>query len=89
MEFKLKAISNNVNNNDTIVDLIPRDGDKLESEHFSPSEHICQRNVPVLYSTVRGVYLRKFNKSSTNNYDVSFCDLERWVSLHRNKLMNI
>lgn len=80
MDFKLKAISNNVNNNDTIIDLIPRDLDKLESSENSSAEHVCQQNVPVLYATVRGIHLRKFNKTSTNNYNVTFCDLERWVS---------
>lgn len=79
MDFKLKAIGNNVNNNDTIVGLIP--SDKLESKDVSPSDHVCQKNVPVLFATVRGIHLRKFNKSSPNNYNVSFCDLERWVSI--------
>lgn len=79
MDFKLKAISNNVNNNDTIADLIPRTSNKLESKDISPSDHVCQRNVPVLYATVRGIHLRSFNKNATNNYNISFCDLERWV----------
>lgn len=78
MDFKLKAISKNFSNNDTIVDLIPRTGEKLES--FTSTDHVCQRNVPVIFATVHGIHLRKFAKSSTSNYHVSFCDLERWVN---------
>lgn len=81
MDYKLKAISNNVNNNDTIVDLIKKvDSESRESRPPLP-DHVCQRNVPVLFATIRGVHLRKFNKSSPNNYSISFCDLERWVSV--------
>lgn len=79
MDYKLKAITNNVSNNDTVVDLIPRASDKGEAKE-SDAEHTCQRKVPVLFATLRGVHLRKFNKSSVDgNYSITFCDLERWV----------
>lgn len=79
MDYKLKAITNNVCNNDTVVDLIPRTNYKTEAKE-APAEHTCQRNVPVLFATLRGVHLRKFNKSSVDgNYSITFCDLERWV----------
>jgi hypothetical protein len=82
MDYKLKAISNNVNNNDTISDLLPKIDDKFGDSNsvVSSTDHTCQKTVPVLFATFRGVHLRKFNKSSTNNYSSSFCDLERWVS---------
>lgn len=82
MDYKLKAISNNVNNNDTIVDLIPKSGEKFDARNATQTNqnHTCQKTVPVLFATIRGVHLRKFNKSSTNNYSNSVCDLERWVS---------
>ncbi|CAG9804403.1 unnamed protein product [Chironomus riparius] len=82
MEYKLKAISNNIDN-DRIIDMMLEESSnnsasgKWESKTIS-TNHICEKNVPVLYSTLRGVYLRKFNKSSANNYSIDFCDLERW-----------
>lgn len=79
MDNKLKAISNNVNNNDTIVDLIKETDDRFKAIEAS-SDHVCNKNVPVLFTTIRGVHLRKSNKSSSNSYSISFCDLERWVS---------
>lgn len=79
MDNKLKAISNNVNNNDTIVDLISKSDDRWDERGAPASDHVCQRSVPVLFATIRGVHLRKFNKSSTNNYAIAFCDVERWV----------
>lgn len=82
MDNKLKAISNNVSNNDTIVDLIKESDDRLEAIEAS-SEHVCHKNVPVLFTTIRGVHLRKSNKSSSNSYSISFCDLERWVRAMR------
>lgn len=80
MENKLKAISNNVNNNDTVIDLIDNN-DKKRTEIYKSlkQQHICVKNVPVLFATVCGLHLRKFNKTSPNNYNISFCDLERWV----------
>lgn len=80
MDNKLKAISNNVNNNDTIVDLITRSDESFSAKDSAPTDHLCQKTVPVLFATIRGVHLRKFNKSSSNNYSSSFCDLERWVN---------
>lgn len=80
MDYKLKAISNNVNNNDTVVNLIPNNDDKFDVRNATSTDHTCEKTVPVLFATARGVHLRKFNKSSTNNYCSSFCDLERWVS---------
>ena len=46
------------------------------------------RRVPVLFSTNRGLYLRVAQPQVTlqpvsnggQHYDISFCDLERWVS---------
>lgn len=77
MDYKLKAISNNVNNNDTIVDLIPKTNEK--SGVKEDSDHVCKKVVPVIFASVRGIHLRKFNKSLTNNYSITFCDVERWV----------
>lgn len=89
MDYKLKAISNNVNNNDTIVDLSPKSAEKFDARNAALTDHSVQKTVPVLFATIRGVHLRKFNKSSTNNYCNSFCDLERWVSeLKRGKARN-
>lgn len=79
MDYKLKAISNNVNNNDTIVDLIPRAEDVSEPKPVA-AMHKCERTTPVLFTSLQGVQLRKFNKNSPNNYTISICDLERWVS---------
>lgn len=79
MDYKLKAITNNVNNNDTIVDLIPRSDNKSDAKEAPSSDHVCEKKVPVLFTTLHGIHLRKFNKSSTKNYDITFCDLERWV----------
>lgn len=79
MDYKLKAISNNVNNNDTIVDLIPKPSDKSEVNKDSPADHVCKKNIPVIFASLRGIHLRKFNKSLTNNYSITFCDVERWV----------
>lgn len=79
MEHKLKAISNNVNNNDTIVNLIPQDQD--DKLILNDIRHFCERQVPVLFVTNRGNQLRLFNKNWPGNYQVTFCDLERWVSV--------
>jgi hypothetical protein len=79
MDSKLKAISNNVNNNDTIADFTSRAGDNSDVRDSQPS-HICEKSVPVLFTSVRGVHLRKFSKSSSANYSIAFCDVERWVS---------
>lgn len=44
------------------------------------------RRVPVLFSTSRGLYLRvaqpaeSTGMQSGQQYDIAFCDLERWVS---------
>lgn len=78
MDYKLKAISNNVNSNDTIVDPIKNPDEKSQPSKPSP-DHVCHRNVPVLFASKRGVHLRRFDKSSPNQYSASFCDLERWV----------
>lgn len=81
MEFKLRAISNNVDDNDTMT----FHSDKLknhqsETEERGEVEQICDQNVPVLYSTLNGIHLRKYVKTSrTSKYQSSFCDLERWV----------
>ncbi|CAO1393643.1 unnamed protein product [Diamesa hyperborea] len=85
MEHKLKAISNNVNNNDTIVNLIPEEDGELISNDLN---HICERQVPVLFVTNRGNHLRMFNKNWPGNYQVTFCDLERW-NLRSNQLDSI
>lgn len=87
MEHKLKAISNNVNNNDTVVNLIPEDDGKL---NLNDTSHTCERQVPVLFVTNRGNQLRVYNKNWPRNYQVTFCDLERWVSVITYKyIMNI
>lgn len=79
MDYKLKAITNNVNNNDTVVDLISKSGDRCKSKDASAC-HTCHQIVPVLFASVRGVHLRKFNKTPVDgNYSITFCDLERWV----------
>lgn len=79
MDNKLKVKSNNVNNNDSIVDLIPRTEDVSEPKPVA-ALHKCERNVPVLFATLQGVHIRRFNKNSPNNYSISICDIERWVS---------
>lgn len=84
MDHKLKAISNNVNNNDTIVEYVSKTDEKSEAKETTTTDHICGKNVPVLFASVRGIHLRKFNKSSPNNYDITFCDLERWVRKYVN-----
>ncbi|CRK99166.1 CLUMA_CG012516, isoform A [Clunio marinus] len=79
MESKLRAISNNVNNNDTVVEFGSKIHDLQEPKQISTPEYLCQKKVPVLFTTNRGIHLRKFNKSSMNDeYMMSFCDLERW-----------
>jgi hypothetical protein len=78
MDYKLKAISNDIDN-DTIADMMARPSEKGEAKEAG-AHHICQRTVPVLFSSFSGIHLRKFSRSSTNNYAVAFCDLERWVS---------
>lgn len=83
MEYKLKAISNNIDN-DRIIDMMLEENSansasgKWDDRNIS-SNHICEKSVPVLYTTLRGIHLRKFNKTSSNNYSLDFCDLERWV----------
>lgn len=85
MDYKLKAISNNIDN-DRIIDLMLEEtstnstSGRWESKNIS-SSHICEQKVPVLFSTMRGIHLRKFNKNSASNYSIDFCDLERWVRL--------
>lgn len=78
MDYKLKAISNNIDN-DKIAEQMVDGNDKLIANDLS-TDHFCQRTVPVLFTTIRGVHLRKFSKSSSNKYSIGFCDLERWVN---------
>ncbi|KAH8414109.1 hypothetical protein KR222_007306, partial [Zaprionus bogoriensis] len=47
------------------------------------------RRVPVLFSTSRGLYLRQAQPPDsvtlgTQQYDISFCDLERWSTNRAN-----
>jgi hypothetical protein len=79
MDFKLKAISNDIDN-ETIADLMARPSEGADKWDSKAAHHICQRSIPVLFSSISGVHLRKFSRSSTNNYSIGFCDLERWVS---------
>lgn len=83
MDYKLKAITNNVDNDR--IDLISskqNDVEKnLNEEENVASSHICDKKVPVIFSTTHGVHLRTFDKNSTSNYMITFCDLERWVNL--------
>lgn len=80
MDYKLKAITNNVDNDR--IDLIGNkqsDIEKYQSKEANvASNHICNKNVPVIFSTTHGVHLRTFDPQ--NNYTITFCDLERWVS---------
>lgn len=79
MDNKLKAITNNVRSSGSAVDLIERKNDKHDVKEAA-CDYRCHRKVPVLFSTIRGVHLRKLNKSSVDgNYSITFCDLERWV----------
>lgn len=82
MDYKLKAITNNVDNDR--IDLIGSkqiDVEKYQTkEANAASSHICERRVPVMFSTTQGVHLRTFDGNLSNNYTISFCDLERWVS---------
>lgn len=72
MEHKLKAIVNNVNNDSM---------DSFKEHEFQRMDGpVCDKNVPVIFSTNRGVYLRKFCRQEANGYQTSFCDLQKWVS---------
>lgn len=81
MDYKLKAITNNVDNDR--IDLIGSKQSDIENfqsrEANVVSNHICSKNVPVIFSTTHGVHLRTFDRNSTSNYTITFCDLERWV----------
>lgn len=91
MDYKLKAITNNVDNDRT--DLIGNkqsDIEKYQSrEARVASSHICEKHVPVIFSTTHGVHLRTFERKSNSNYTITFCDLERWVSLLQENIFSI
>lgn len=90
MEHKLRAISNNVDDNDTVTFYRkPSNNEATTSNKSKIQEHFCDKNVPVLFTTLNGIHLRRFVKNSPNQYQTSFCDLERWVSFNQNKNSNI
>lgn len=72
MEHKLKAIVNNVNN-DSMNGLNDHELKRMDGP-------VCDKNVPVIFSTNRGVYLRKLSRQELSGYRTSFCDLQKWVS---------
>lgn len=88
MEFKLRAITNNVDDSDTMT-FHPDKSKNPPSETVEGEEEEytdkCDATVPVLYTTLNGIHLRQFvrNSKSTSKYQSSFCDLERWVSQRR------
>lgn len=54
-------------------------------------EHFVNRSVPVLFSSRRGLQLRKFHSvlnTGQASYTVQFCDLERWVSFSAGRRIN-
>lgn len=82
MDHKLRAISNNVDDNDTVTFYRKSsNNEQTTSSTKSSKEHLCDKNVPVLFTTLNGIHLRRFVKNSPNQYQTSFCDLERWVSV--------
>lgn len=90
MEFKLRAITNNVDDSDTMTfhpdkSKNPPSETTVEEEEAENTEK-CDATVPVLYTTLNGIHLRQFvrNSKSTSKYQSSFCDLERWVRQGRN-----
>jgi hypothetical protein len=83
MDHKLRAISNNVDDNDTVNFYRKSSNNEATTSSSNNSkiqEHLCDKNVPVLFTTLNGIHLRKFMKNSPTQYQTSFCDLERWVS---------
>lgn len=80
MEYKLKAITNNVDDSDTMT-FHSSDKSKNPPSETGEAEQVCDSNVPVLYATMSGIHLRQFENTSTGGkYESKFCDLERWVS---------
>lgn len=77
MEYKLRAISNNISNDNTGIHTISETTND-EQTNYSSRQRLCDRSVPVLFSTNRGLHLRKYNRNMPNNYTINFCDLERF-----------
>ena len=78
MDYKLKAISNNVDNDQ--IDLIILNKQINQNIDRAGSSHLCKKQIPVIFSTEHGIHMRTFKSNSSNNYLITFCDLERWVS---------
>ncbi len=76
MEHKLRAISNNISN-DTVIHTISETTNDDQTNYHSRQQCV-DRSVPVLFSTNRGLHLRKYNRNMPNNYSITFCDLERF-----------
>lgn len=80
MEHKLKAITMNVCNDtiistaSTFIETNKKISQKVESGH----ERLTDKTVPCLFSTERGLYLKKFNRALPNNCQINFCDLEKF-----------
>lgn len=82
MDYKLRAISNNVDNDQ--IDLIILNKqiniDKYQTRDVQTgASHLCKKKIPVIFSTEHGVHMRTFKSNSSSNYTITFCDLERWV----------
>lgn len=79
MDYKLKAISKNLDN-DQIDLLVLKKTHKNSNELLISTNHVCRKNIPVIFSTQHGIHLRTHSTNFTNNnYSVTFCDLKRWV----------
>ncbi|CAO1409276.1 unnamed protein product [Diamesa serratosioi] len=65
--------------------LLAGDDGKL---NLNDDNHICERQVPVLFVSDHGNQLRVYNKNWPGNYQVTFCDLERW-NLRSNQLDSV
>lgn len=81
MDYKLKAITNDVDTDQ--LDLIANSKqNNFDETNDAASSHNCAKNVPVIFSSLQGIHLRTYlTDAMSNNYSITFCDLERWVSL--------
>lgn len=55
----------------------------------STSDYMTPRRIPVLFSTNKGLYLRKFSTISKDDYKIEFCDIQKWVIFFINLTIHI
>lgn len=80
MDYKLKAITNDVDSDQ--LDLIGNNKqNNFDETKDAASSHSCAKSVPVIFSSLQGIHLRTHLTDAMSNYSITFCDLERWVSL--------